>query len=335
MARSLGGTKFGRAHNLLVCVLERPFPIPFIKKGKMPSYNRFVFTANNYTNDQIQYIAETVVPECSYIVFGKEVGESGTPHLQGFLKLKKKGTIASLRRLFGEIHPHFEVAKGSDEQASEYCKKDGNFEEFGKCKKERSRTDLEDFKEAVKGGMLLFEDIREAHSEVYARYPQFVKEYVMQYSPIKEVTAFPLRYWQQELWARLSIAPDDREIIFVVDRKGNSGKSWFCYYYNMVRPGEAQILTPGKKADMALMLSTGKKVLFLDCPRSKQNDFIQYDFLEEVKNGYICSPKYQSVMLNLPPMHVVCMMNHQPDPDKLSADRYVIIDVTDANNTCD
>ena len=37
---------------------------------------------------------------------------------------------------------------------------------------------------------------------------------------------------------------------------------------------------------MAFVINEENKVFFFDCPRSKQGDFIQYDFLKELKNGY-------------------------------------------------
>ena len=71
-----------------------------------------------------------------------------------------------------------------------------------------------------------------------------------------------------------------REIMFFVDREGNQGKSWFARYF-CVNHENAMIIVPGKKADMAYVVNEGCKTYFLDCPRSKQGEFIQYDFLEE------------------------------------------------------
>lgn len=113
----------------------------------------------------------------------------------------------------------------------------------------------------------------------------------------------------------------------MVDSTGGTGKSWFCDYYAKTHREETQILTPGKYADMALALDPAIKVLFLDCPRSKQGDFIQYDFLENVKNGRIFSGKYESGMKYLNPLHVVVMMNEYPDMEKLSEDRYNVINL--------
>ncbi len=78
---------------------------------------------------------------------------------------------------------------------------------------------------------------------------------------------------------------------------------------------------------MSHALLTDIRVLILDCPRSKQGDFIQYDFLEDVKNGRVFSGKYESGMKYLPACHVVVMMNEDPDYTKLSSDRFEVIEL--------
>ena len=118
-------------------------------------------------------------------------------------------------------------------------------------------------------------------------------------------------------------APDKREIIFIVDRAGDQGKSWFARYF-CDRHDDAMIIVPGKKADMAYVVREDCKTFFLDCPRSKQGEYIQYDFLEELKNGYLFSPKYESKVKSFNAPHVVVFMNESPDMEKLSADRYSI-----------
>jgi len=68
-------------------------------------------------------------------------------------------------------------------------------------------------------------------------------------------------------------------------------------------------------------------VLFIDCPRSK-SDTLQYDFLEEVKDGFLMVTKYESRPLDFKPPHVVVFMNDEPDSTKLSDDRWDIVLVT-------
>ena len=63
---------------------------------------------------------------------------------------------------------------------------------------------------------------------------------------------------------------------------------------------------------------------FFYCPRSKQGEHIQCDFLEEVKNGCVFSTKCESRHKMFEPPHVVVLMNEIPDMTKSSDDRHEI-----------
>jgi hypothetical protein len=128
----------------------------------------------------------------------------------------------------------------------------------------------------VKEGVTSMKILRDLQSNVCAQYPRFVKEYINDLKEKVLVTAHPLRTWQAELNAFLFHEPVTRSVVFVVDKVGNQGKSWFPRYYSDLHDN-AQIIVPGKKADMAFTIDDNR-VYFVDCPRSKQGDFIQYDF---------------------------------------------------------
>lgn len=92
----------------------------------MARSRNFVFTLNNYTPEEVEAVKQW---DCSYLIFGKEVGESGTPHLQGYLSLVNAKTLTALKKL--SARAHWEVARGTPKQASEYCEKDGDVFEKG------------------------------------------------------------------------------------------------------------------------------------------------------------------------------------------------------------
>lgn len=284
---------------------------------------RWCFTLNNY-DDEKQEAVRKLGADSEYLVFGREVGESGTPHLQGFIIFKNQLRFNRVQEMLPGCH--LSVAR-TVQKAAEYCRKDGDFEEFGSIPADSSgkRTDIDIFKEAVENKEVLnFHDALLNHSSVYAKYPRFVHSYLEVKLTEKEVpVAHPLMPWQQKLWNDIERQVDKRKIIFIVDKEGNSGKSWFCDYVFEIK-SNVQIITPGKKADMAYEYFTPTKILFMDCPRSKQSEFIQYDFLEDVKNGRIFSTKYESKMKHFKSPHVVVMMNEDPDMTKLSLDRYDI-----------
>lgn len=48
----------------------------------------WTFTLNNYTAEEEGSMMDALAEQCIYLIVGKEVGEEGTPHLQGYLGLK-------------------------------------------------------------------------------------------------------------------------------------------------------------------------------------------------------------------------------------------------------
>lgn len=268
-----------------------------------------------------------------YLIYGREVGEAGTPHLQGFVSFPSRKSLAQVRGYLPG--GHCTIARYITASIT-YCKKEGDFTEFGVAPvlgEQGKRNDLEAFKVDVRDNKITdMDELMELHSSVVARYSRFVENYVRLHRARYSVPAFPLRNWQADLNEKLIREPDSRTIVFVVDFTGNSGKTWFFSYYQQLHPNGTQIILPGKKADMAFALKDNVRVLLVDAPRSKQGDYIQYDFLEEVKNGRVFSSKYESRMKTFSPPHVVVAMNEYPKMDMLSEDRYDIIEIGPGSN---
>ena len=96
---------------------------------------KWCFTLNNWKEEEYNYIINTLKNMCSIIVIGKEVGDSGTPHLQGFFKLLVKNRPMTVLKNIKRCH--WEKCKGSDDDNIRYCKKDGNFYYFNINEKEK------------------------------------------------------------------------------------------------------------------------------------------------------------------------------------------------------
>lgn len=92
---------------------------------------KWTFTLNNYSEEQYKYIKNLCGTNGTYIL-GREVGENGTPHIQGYFECNKR--IRAIQ-FFGMKEIHFEIAKGNREQNITYCSKDGSFETNFKLKK--------------------------------------------------------------------------------------------------------------------------------------------------------------------------------------------------------
>lgn len=116
------------------------------------------FTINNYSDEdekEINLLAQG--EEVSYCIFGREIGaREETPHLQGYVEFvsRKRGSYVKRRLASEGTSPHLEVRKGTSLQASDYCKKDGDFVECGllSVPKQGKRTDLEEIKESIDDG---------------------------------------------------------------------------------------------------------------------------------------------------------------------------------------
>lgn len=112
----------------------------------MSRKRNWVFTINNYTEQDIEACDKV---NCTYIVYGKEIGAEGTPHLQGYVEFENAKTLKSVVKNLGG-RCHVEARKGTAKQAAVYCKKDGDFQERGEITNQGARTDLDEIAELVK-----------------------------------------------------------------------------------------------------------------------------------------------------------------------------------------
>ena len=145
------------------------------------------FTDFNLTNHQ-HYLGEI---ECKYIIVGKEIcPDTKKEHLQGFIIFKSVATFRQARRRLPD-KVHLELANGTPYQASNYCKKEGDFIEKGiPPRQQGARTDIDKTKTIIKEShrvrdvldhVFNFQCVRTA--EIYLKY----KEPSRPIAPIKVV----------------------------------------------------------------------------------------------------------------------------------------------------
>lgn len=126
-----------------------------------------------------------------YLCFGRELAESGTPHLQGYARARFPSSHSWFRdRLPG---CHVEFAKGTFEQAIAYCEKDGSFVEFGerpanaKKKGELAKEAFERTRDLAKRGCL--DEVEPEHFIKYYRTLTAIKkDYMAKPSDESDVT---------------------------------------------------------------------------------------------------------------------------------------------------
>ena len=169
----------------------------------------------------------------------------------------------------------------------------------------------------------------------YCRLPPFLKKDFEQHfnhflverkedASLEKFLSYDLRVWQL-LVVRILESPaaknDDRSIIWIVDKEGNKGKSFLSFYlkhqYNAFR-----ITGKVKSTDFAYAYNEEPIVIF-DLARDSEN-YVNYDLMEEIKNGSLWSPKYESAVKTFQHTNIIVLVfsNYEPNYSKVSYDRW-------------
>jgi len=293
------------------------------------SYANWVFTHNNYDDDIEEEYRSLFHRECKYLVFGREVASTGTPHLQGYLIFNGRKSFASARLCLPQ-GVHISRRLGSHNQAADYCKKEGNFEEYGEGPPgQGSRTDIQSFREWVveQPSRPSERQIANEYPTLYLRYSRSLLRLAEFLRPLPTLETGDARDWQQTLMLSVQGDAHERAIEFYVDEEGGKGKSWVTRRLFTLMPEDTQLLGTGRYIDLAHAVDESKKVFIFDVPRGCM-EFFSYQLAEKLKDRFIFSTKYESrtKILHVTP-HVIVFSNEYPDMDKMTEDRYNIINI--------
>lgn len=267
--------------------------------GRNTRARSWVFTWNNYTAEDISYL-EKALGEGEYI-FGEEVGEEGTPHLQGAVRFTNPRSFNSIRNLFR--NNHVEMCKNW-EASKNYCAKDGEVHTniVAKAPKGKKKINPE--------GQALAEKLKAQVLEAYS--------------------GVVWKQWQREILDILAYPPPPRTINWYWDAEGGTGKSFLSKY---VCCRFVTVLAEGKQSDCFnqvrdLIWEQVKvpHVVILDLPRHSQG-YENYGLVEKLKNGFFYSGKYEGGICIYPDVHVFVFANFHPDLSKFSADRWNVVKI--------
>lgn len=283
---------------------------------------RWCFTVNNYSDGDIEVFNSLKVRS---IIVGKEVGDSGTPHLQGFIKFTAQKRLAAVKKISPTAH--WEIAKGTDVQNLDYCSKEeviikkGQFSSGSKgggCSSMAAALDIADkeWRDLTKEEKCVYLK----HEKAINRYKQLNSQEEMKKKNYEIYSKAVLKPWQEKILKYVDTQPHPRKVLWYVDEIGNWGKTWLSNY--LVAMKDAIVFSNGKSGDIAYAYRNNKIVIF-DFSRSQEN-FINYGVIEDIKNGRIFSGKYESCSKVFDIPHVICFSNFNPDTTKLSKDRWNI-----------
>lgn len=283
----------------------------------------YTFTLNNYTDEDIDFFTKL---DCKYIVYGKEKAPTtGTPHLQGYVYFANPRSFESVRKLRTW---HLSIARGSPDQNFNYCSKDGEVYERGEKPKDPSaqgQTERDRWSEAYKAaeeGRLddISGDIKlKCSAGIRFAMEQGKRKRSRPDCIIDDEES--MREWQSVLFKEIQGAPDRRKIIWYVDKKGGQGKSEFTRYL-MSKDQSVFVSSGGKSNDIAYQLDSPKIVVFDFC--RTMEDHVNYNIIEQVKNGVVTCNKYEGGTKAFPIPHVIVFSNFDPIKTKLSLDRWDI-----------
>lgn len=137
------------------------------------SARAWCYTLNNFTLlEQVE--VENI--DCRYHTYGKEIGEQGTQHLQGYIEFSNVKRLAGVKKLIPRAH--WEQRRGTREEARDYCRKEDTepFEKGEWIVGQGNRSDLHRVMQMTKDGHTKLE-IMEEYPETSARYIRFAAEY--------------------------------------------------------------------------------------------------------------------------------------------------------------
>jgi len=275
------------------------------------------FTLNNYKESEYELLKDLDV---AYLIIGKEVGEQGTPHLQGYIQFHKKKRITALKKINQRIH--WEKIKGTPEDNIKYCsKEDKNPFIKGELKATCGVAAKNSYKAAILAASTWDQVLDIPGIE---RIMNYARE-VWAGRPIPTMAEPSFRPIQKYILDKLNEEPDDRTIVYVYDRKGSVGKT-FLGKYLYANKG-AFYCSPSKSADIFIAYNN-QRIFVYDIPRCTDDQFINWGALEKIKDGILFSGKYNSTTKYRPfNCHVIVFSNSPPPEDKFSSDRLSIIDV--------
>ncbi len=195
----------------------------------MSRSKNWCFTLNNYTPEELTLYSKLVETHENvvYCVFGRERGEEGTPHLQGYLQLGTRLRLGQIRRICPRAH--LEARKGSHVQARDYCMKDGHSLEEGEPEEvqQGKRNDLVALKNDLDAGKRN-RDIADNHFGSFLKYQRGINAYRLARAKDRDWMCSVVIYWGRSGAGKTRSVIDnipDREDIYI-----HPGEPWFDGY---------------------------------------------------------------------------------------------------------
>lgn len=255
---------------------------PSTKTVRQNAAKRWLFVWNNYPENWLALLAPAL--EDTLWIGGYEVGEQGTPHIQGYVEFPKKVRPIGYKGAPKEIHwgdKYGKCCTGTRIENIEYCSKDENVEPKSTLKPERK---------------LKF--------PVFDKWWQTELLEIIKQEPDDRSIYW---YWSQEgkmgktTFAKYLCAM--KGACLLAGKGADVRNGALTYKKDM-----------GKYPDLCVFV----------VPRSYNAEYLSYEAMENVKDALFYSGKYEGGTVCDPCPHLFVFANFPPDREKMSGDRWIV-----------
>lgn len=247
----------------------------------------WTLTVNNWTENHMSQLSRLSTKSKHWII-GKEIGDSGTPHLQAYFQFKNQTRFSTLKKAVPT--GHWEKAKGSVQDNYVYCSKDGDFD--SNIVPKVSRQDLIDLV------------LNSYENVIWKPWQQSVLDMLAVNPDSRTIN------WIYEPTGNVG--------------KSFLAKYLACKPGTIISSGKAADVF--NQLNTAIEKGARPTLVILDVPRVIA-DFVSYQALEKLKDGCLYSGKYEGGTCIFPDLHVVAFANQKPTIEKMSKDRWKIFEI--------
>lgn len=146
------------------------------------------------------------------------------------------------------------------------------------------------------------------------------------FKPIISIKESNFYQWEKDLYSIIREPINDRSIIWVWEEQGKVGKSQFCKWLGIY---ESAVICAGSAKDMKYLISQRDEaglpcdLILFDISRRMKNS-VSYIGIEEIKNGFFCSSKYETRMTIINSPNIIVFCNSPPKTKAMSLDRWEV-----------
>lgn len=153
----------------------------------------------------------------------------------------------------------------------------------------------------------------------------YAYNYELPYS-IDLPTLYP---WEEQMIDIIKKEPDNRTLYWIWEPNGCAGKTTFQKY--IYTHFQHVVVLSGKGADMKNGIvnyikhnGVCPRTVLINIPKSVDMNFVSYTGIEEVKDMFFFSGKYEGGMVCGKNPHVIVFANREPDYNECSLDRWKV-----------